>query len=365
MVPAKGLHNLIKRVIADNDAVLWFKTTYDHINGTKNSDIRKATDQLHSLKLKSTQSIQENVANIEETFRVLKVASGVAVTDDQKLYHLQEKLEHDARISILSIMASSKTTKTSYDDTISSLILLDPAPTVAHKMASLTPGTELCRRHIAGLCTNRSSCKYSHASVPTSKGTPSDKKRKTPPPLKKDQKTPPKIPFKKPIVVLDFHWSLVGCPKGVASAKNPAGYSLNQLTAIRTLQSADVDGWTSGDPQYFQGDGSSNHIERLNVFRFQIANPQVILEFPEFYFIQPLPRLWKIRRNLYTIFNSVENYNKFSGSSQYDYDGSKTGPLTGIVVALQDLTSPASSAAERKMSYLFVGFLRSHLSQEP
>ena len=52
----------------------------------------------------------------------------------------------------------------------------------------------------------------------------------------------------------------------------------------------------------------------------------------------------------------MENYNKFSGSSQYDYDGSKTGPLTDIVVALQDLTSPARSAAKSMMSYLFVGF---------
>ena len=79
MVTGKDLHYLIKRVIADNDAVLWFKTIYDHINSTKNSDIRKATDQLHSLKLKSTQTIQENVATIEEAFRVLKVASGVVV----------------------------------------------------------------------------------------------------------------------------------------------------------------------------------------------------------------------------------------------------------------------------------------------
>ena len=118
MVTGKDLHYLIKRVIADNDAVLWFKTNYDHINGTKNSDIRKATDQLHSLKLKSTQTIQENVATIEEAFRVLKVASVVPVTDDQKLYHLQEKLEHDARFSDLSIMASSKTSQASYEDTI-------------------------------------------------------------------------------------------------------------------------------------------------------------------------------------------------------------------------------------------------------
>ena len=52
----------------------------------------------------------------------------------------------------------------------------------------------------------------------------------------------------------------------------------------------------------------------------------------------------------------MENYNKFSGSSQYDYDGSKTDPFAGIVVVLQDLTSPASSTAEPKMSYLFVDF---------
>ena len=71
-------------------------------------------------------------------------------------------------------------------------------------------------------------------SVPPGKGAPSDKKpNKNPPPSKKDQKTPPKFPFKKLIVVSDSHRSLVDYPKGVATAKNPAGYSLNQLTTIR------------------------------------------------------------------------------------------------------------------------------------
>ena len=229
---------------------------------------------------------------IEEAFRVLKVTSGVPVTDDQKLYHVQEKLEHDARISVLSTMASSKTSKASYEDTIRNLVLLNPAPAVAHKMASLTPTTELCRRHIAGLCAKGSSCKYSHASAPPAKGAPSDKKpNKNPPPLKKDQKTPPKFPFKKPIVVSDSHRSLVGYPKGVASAKNRAGYSLNQLTTNRTLQSVNVDGWTSGDPQYFNVDGSSNHIDRKNVLRFKEQSTEIIAEFPEFYHLEPFPRL--------------------------------------------------------------------------
>ena len=131
MVTGIDLQYLIERVIA-NDAILWFKTICNHINGTKNGDIRKATDQLHFLKLKSTQTIQGNVAIIEEAFRVLKVGSGVDVTDD----HLKEKLEHDARISVLSTTVSSKTTMASYDDTVSSLILLDPAHRIKEDKAS-------------------------------------------------------------------------------------------------------------------------------------------------------------------------------------------------------------------------------------
>ena len=204
-------------------------------------------------------------------------------------------------------MASSKTSQASYEDTIKCLVILDPAPAVAHKMASLTPTLELCRRHIAGLCTNGSSCKYSHAAAPPNKEASSDKKpNKYPPLLKKDQKTPPKFPFKKPIVVSDSHRSLVGYPKGVATAKNPAGYSLNQLTTIRTLQSADVDGWTSGDPQYFNGDGSSNHVDRFNVLRFKEQSTESIVEYPEFYHLEPYPRLREIRRHLFTMLNSVE-----------------------------------------------------------
>ena len=49
IVTAKDLHYLIKRVMVENDAVTWFLTIYDHINGTKNIDIRKAMDNLSSI----------------------------------------------------------------------------------------------------------------------------------------------------------------------------------------------------------------------------------------------------------------------------------------------------------------------------
>ena len=285
MVTGKDLHYLLKRIITDNDAVLWFKTIYNHINGTKNTDIRKATDALNGLKIKASQTIQENTSIIEEAFRVLTVASGIPISEDQKLYHLQEKLEHDTRVSVLSTMANFKTSKASYNDTVEGLILLDPTPTVAHKMASLTQSTELCRRHIAGLCTNGSSCKYSHAKAPSSKGIPSDKKTSTTPsaPGKKIDKPAAKFPFKKPIIISESHRALVGYPKGVASAKNPSGYSLNQLTAIKTLQLADVDGWTSGDPNYFHGEGSNEHINRFNMVRFETQQPGMIALIPQNY----------------------------------------------------------------------------------
>ena len=360
-VTAKDLHYLIKRVIADNDAVLWFKTIYDHINGTKNTDIRKATDALHHLKLKPTQTIQENVAAIEEAFRVLTVASGIPITEDQKLYYLQEKLEGDTRMSVLSQMATSKTSSESYDDTIKKLIILDPAPSAAHKMNSLTPSVELCRRHIAGLCTNGSACKYSHGPAPSSKAAPPDKGKKSPPPPLKDtkaggNKTPYKPPFKKPLVVSEDLRAKLGYPRGVPSQKNPSGYSINQLTTIRTLQSNDVDSWVSNDPQYFHGDGSSNHIDRFNVVKFTQQPNEMIAELPDYYFLDPFPRLRDIRRNIYTVLNSVEKYNRFSGAADTDHDGSEFDPLNGIVVVLQDFSTVSGPDNEPRNIYLFVGF---------
>ena len=163
IVTAKDLHYLIKRVMVENDAVTWFSTIYDHINGTKNIDIRKAMDNLSSIKLKPHVSIMENIANIEEAFRIVKVATGSEITDEQKLYYLQEKLEADTRMSVVSTMALSKTDRDDYATTLRKLVMFDPAPSVAHRLSSLDKTAEPCRRHLAGLCQNGAQCKYSHA----------------------------------------------------------------------------------------------------------------------------------------------------------------------------------------------------------
>ena len=360
MVTSKDLHYLVKRAIADNDAVLWFKSIYDHINGTKNTDIRKATDALNHLKLKATQTIQENVATIEEAFRVLTVASGIPITEDQKLYHLQEKLEHDTRVSVLSSMAFSKTSSESYEDTIKKLIILDPAPTVAHKVASLTTSAELCRRHIAGLCTNGAQCKYSHGPSPATKAIPPAGKapnKTPPPPLKPDGKAggvkPPFKPFKKPVVVSEDHRALIGYPRGKPSSTNPAGYSINQLTAIRTLQTSDTDGWANGDPEYFTGAGSVPSTERFNMVR-AVRYPRdvgtMVSMYPLHYHISPSPLLTEIKRTIATITNSVTVYNRGMRDHVDLTQDNVTFAMTGIVAYLSNSPNGANPIK------LFIGF---------
>ena len=107
----------------------------------------------------------------------------------------------------------------------------------------------------------------------------------------------------------------------------------------------------SSDPQYFNGDVSSNHIDRFNALRFKESSTEIIAEFPDFYHLEPFPRLREIRRHLFTMLSSVEKYNRFAGSSPTDFDGSTTDPLSGIVVSFQDLT-----AAEPRMVHILVAF---------
>ena len=96
---------------------------------------------------------------------------------------------------------------------------------------------------------------------------------------------------------------------------------------------------------------SSNHIDRFNVLRFKEQSTKSIAELPDFYHLEPFPRLREIRRHLFTMLNSVEKYNRFAGSSPTDYDGSSTDPLSRIVVKFQDLT-----ATEPRMVHILVAF---------
>ena len=192
-------------------------------------------------------------------------------------------------------------------------------------MASITTSKELCRRHIAGLCTNGTQCKYSHAPAPPIKGAPLTPKPnvKSPPPYLKNDgktgtgKTPYKPPFKKHLVVSEDHRALVGYPRGKPSNTYPAGYSLNQLTSVRTLQSADADGWATGDPDYFSGSASVLRTERFNVFEHHrhIRGPgravgHMVSMYPAVYHLDPFPLITDIKLTIQTIRRSITTYNK-------------------------------------------------------
>ena len=318
VVTGKDLHYLIKHVLTENDSVQWFKIIYDYINGTKNSDIRKVTDQLHQLKLKPTQSIQENVANIEEAFRVLNVASGVTITDDQKLYHLQEKLEHDVRVSVLSTMASAMTSAESYDITVKRLIILDPARTtgshdgIPHYKQRVMSASH-CRTMYKRYPVQVFACTCTSRQRRTAPPTPKSNVKSPPPHPKNDGKTgtgktPYKPPFKKHLIVSEDHRALVGYPCGKPSNTNPAGCSLNQLTSIRTLQSADADGWATGDPDYFSGSAGVPHTEWFNVFEHHRhirglgrAVGHMVSVYPAVYHLDPSPLITDIKVTIQTI----------------------------------------------------------------
>ena len=306
--------------MVENDAVKWFSTIYDHINGTKNIDIRKAMDNLTSLKLKSHLSIMENIASIEEAFRIVKVATGNEINDDQKLYHLQEKLEADPRMSVVSTMALAKTDQDDYATILRKLVILDPAPSVVHKLSSLEKTVELCRRHLAGLCQNGAQCKYSHApqakeKYPGKGNPPSDKpvdKTKN----KDSEKTPYKPPFKKPVIVSKEHRALVEYPRGKQTSSNPDGFSMNQLSCLRTLRNAEEGGWNTDNPSYYNGSPQKTQPDRFNMLRVHNATPPRraplpirLPIYPDYSHLIVYPTLAQLNAKIAAITRSVLTYN--------------------------------------------------------
>lgn len=99
------------------------------------------------------------------------------------------------------------------------------------------------------------------------------------------------------------------------------------------------------------------------MIRFREPSSEIIPEFPDYYFIEPYPRLREIRRHLFTILNSVEKYNRFAGTHDDDFDGSDRDPLKGLVVSMSDLTTSSDSTAEPTIQHIFVGF--TWLSEAP
>jgi hypothetical protein len=212
----------------------------EHVHGTTNTDIRKAKYALESLKVYDSKTVKENISLLQEAFLKLNNAQPIPLTQDEMTYYLQEKFCLDGRISVQSVMATSKVCKVSYGDTLKALVELDPPIVTRHKMAALVREKEICRNNIAGRCNLGDKCPRSHE-VPKGKGpSPVPPGTKTPYPksdkLKKsdERHTRAKMPF--PITVTREHRAAVGPPRGRQTTDNPLGWSKAQMNVLQCAQ---------------------------------------------------------------------------------------------------------------------------------
>ena len=272
LITSKDLHYLINQALIDRDGVAWYKAIVEHVHGTTNTDIRKAKYALESLKVYDSKTVKENISLLQEAFLNLNNAQPIPLTQDEMTYYLQEKFCLDGRISVQSVMATSKACKVSYNDTIKALVELDPPVVTRHKMAALVGEKEICRNNLAGRCNLGDKCTRSHE-VPKGKGpSPTPPGTKTPYPKsdkfkKSDEKHPrAKMPF--PITVTREHRAAVGPPRGRQTTDNPLGWSKAQMNVLQHAQeTAPQDAWASGNAAYFSAQESPQHRAHFNMLK--------------------------------------------------------------------------------------------------
>ena len=159
------LHYLISTALDKNDAVEWYKILKTHIHGRLNKDVRAAKKLLEDLKFLPSKTVRENVSAFEEVITNLNLASDIPFSDTDKLFYLQEKYIADIRPQVTAIMAMAKAQELDYPSTVKSLFLADPPTIATHRVNAITSELELCRRFLAGTCSNGDKCKYSHKST--------------------------------------------------------------------------------------------------------------------------------------------------------------------------------------------------------
>jgi hypothetical protein len=275
LITSKDLHYLINQALVEKDGNTWYKAIVEHVHGITNTDIRKAKHALESLKVYDSKTVKENISYLEEAFLNLNNSqslSPVPLTLDEMTYYLQEKFCVDGRISVQSILATSKAMKASYHETIKALVELDPPVVTRHKMAALVGEKKICSNNLAGRCNLGDKCPRSHE-VPEGKGPHSaPPATQTPPPYlksckfkKSDEKhTRSKIRF--PVIVTREHRVAVGPPRGCQKDKNPLGWSKAQMNVLQHAQeTAPQDAWSTGYPECFTAQDGTQHRAHFNM----------------------------------------------------------------------------------------------------
>jgi hypothetical protein len=117
LITSKDLHYLINQALHEKDGIIWYKAIVEHVHGT-------TKHALENLKVSDSKTVKENISHLEEAFLNLNSAQPVPLTLDEMTYYLPEKFCLDGRISVQSIMATSKAMKVSYHETIKALVEL-------------------------------------------------------------------------------------------------------------------------------------------------------------------------------------------------------------------------------------------------
>ena len=173
MCTALDMRHIVTSAMDKQDGIEWYTLLVAYINGTTNSDIRKARRHLEDLKLPSSKTIKENIASLLEAIDLLEISSDKMLSDDDKLYYLEEKLEKDSRVVVVSYMGIAKLAKYTFTTILKGLTELDPLASASARLSAMTsePLKELCRRHLEGRCRNGDSCIYSHLPASASRAT--------------------------------------------------------------------------------------------------------------------------------------------------------------------------------------------------
>ena len=153
LITSKDLLYLVNQALLDKDGVAWYKAILEHIHGTTNTDIRKAIHALELIKVYDSKTVKENIVLLEETLLNLINAQTVPLTEEEMTYYIQENFCLDGRISVQSVMATSKAGKFLYSQIIRAFIPLGPPVLTRHKMSALVEDKEICRNNLAGRCT--------------------------------------------------------------------------------------------------------------------------------------------------------------------------------------------------------------------
>ena len=273
----ESLHHLVSREIKSGDPVGIYRELDKYLFGHQAKDVIKHQNALHGFHPNYNKTFREDLDKMTQLVLSLEGAQERELSNGELNHLISSKFSSDPRPGHESIITATAVSTPDYHMRVRQIvdfidsIVIPKKPVKFAGMETKTVLPELCREFIKkGTCSRGNNCKYTHTKPAAAK---EPVKPKTPWAKKKGEE-PPIIPAY--TVVSKNHRALVGVPRGVISAINPAGYDDRQLLTIKKLQINDAysimrqeekaDAWASEDPSLFEGKQSVD-ANSITMFR--------------------------------------------------------------------------------------------------